>query len=159
MRGHAWEQAILPWASRDGLLLNLGNTGPIAACRQVVVIHDAAMFSRPEGYSRVFRSANRLIQRTLVRTTAQIRRVFTYNAQHALIVRATADQMALTEKLIHDLDKPKSEVVIDVIVMQVNSQYSRSLAATIASGGTAGIQQAITFNGPNGAAAATPAGG
>ncbi len=82
---------------------------------------------------------------TTIRTVAEIRRVFTYNAQKALIVRGTADQVALTEKLIHDLDKPKSEVVIDVIVLQVNSQYSRSLAATIASGGTAGLQQAITF--------------
>ncbi len=82
---------------------------------------------------------------TTIRTVAEIRRVFTYNAQKALIVRGTADQVALTEKLIHDLDKPKSEVVIDVIVLQVNSQYSRSLAATIASGGTAGLQQAISF--------------
>jgi general secretion pathway protein D len=82
---------------------------------------------------------------TTIRTVAEIRRVFTYNAQKALIVRGTADAVALTEKLIHDLDKPKSEVVIDVIVMQVNSNYSRSLAATIASGGTAGLQQAISF--------------
>lgn len=97
---------------------------------------------------------------TAIRTVVEIRRVFTYNAQKALIVRATADQMALAEKLIHDLDKPKSEVVIDVIVMQVNSQYSRSLAATIASGGTAGLQQAISFNGPNPPAVpVTPAGG
>jgi general secretion pathway protein D len=92
---------------------------------------------------------------TAIRTVAEIRRVFTYNAQKALIVRATADQMALTEKLIHDLDKPKSEVVIDVIVMQVNSQYSRSLAATLASGGTAGLQQAISFNGPNSTSTST----
>jgi general secretion pathway protein D len=87
---------------------------------------------------------------TAVRTVAEIRRVFTYNAQKALIVRGTADAVALTEKLIHDLDKPKSEVVIDVIVLQVNSTYSQSLAATLASGGTAGLQQAISFNGPNG---------
>jgi glycosyltransferase involved in cell wall biosynthesis len=72
LQGHAWEQATLPWASRDGLLLNLGNTGPISARRQVVVIHDAAAFSRPEGYSRAFRVAYRLIQRTLVRTPAEI---------------------------------------------------------------------------------------
>ncbi len=85
---------------------------------------------------------------TAIRTVAEIRRVFTYNAQKALIVRGSRDQVALTEKLIHDLDKPKSEVVIDIIVMQVNSTYSRSLAATLASGGTAGLQQAISFNGP-----------
>jgi general secretion pathway protein D len=82
---------------------------------------------------------------TAIRTVAEIRRAFTYNAQKAIIVRGWADQVALAEKMIHDLDKPKSEVVIDVIVMQVNSQYSRSLAATIASGGTAGLQQAISF--------------
>ena len=87
---------------------------------------------------------------TTIRTVAEIRRVFTYNAQKALIVRGTADQVALAEKLIHDLDKPKAEVVVDVVVLQVNSQYSRSLAATIASGGTAGLQQAISFNGPAG---------
>jgi general secretion pathway protein D len=82
---------------------------------------------------------------TAIRTVADIRRVFPYNSQKALIVRATVDQMALTEKLLHDLDKPKSEVVIDVIVMQVNSQYSRSLAATLSSAGTTGLQQAIGF--------------
>ncbi len=92
---------------------------------------------------------------TTIRTVAEIRRVFTYNAQKALIVRGTADQVALTEKLIHDLDKPKSEVVIDAIVLQVNDQYSRSLAATIASGGTAGLQQAISFTGPNSSASST----
>jgi general secretion pathway protein D len=90
---------------------------------------------------------------TAIRTVAEIRKVFTYNAQKALIVRDTADKVALAEKLIHDLDKPKSEVVIDVIVLQVNSQYSRSLAATIASGGTAGLQQAISYLGPNGTTA------
>ena len=93
---------------------------------------------------------------TTIRTVAEIRRVFTYNAQKALIVRGTADQVALTEKLIHDLDKPKSEVVVDVIVMQVNSQYSRSLAATLASGGTAGLQQTIAYNGPGGITTPTP---
>jgi general secretion pathway protein D len=53
--------------------------------------------------------------------------------------------MALTEKMLRDLDRPKSEVVIDVIVMQVNSQYSRSLAATLSSAGTTGVQQSIGF--------------
>src|SRR5580693_2906955 len=82
---------------------------------------------------------------TAVRTLGDIRRVFPLNSQKALIVRATTDQMALTEKLHKDLDKPKSEVVIDVIVMQVNSTYSRSLAATLSSAGTTGLQQSIGF--------------
>src|SRR5499427_2475414 len=68
---------------------------------------------------------------TAIRTVAEIRRVFTYNAQRAMIVRDTVDKVALAEKLVHDLDKPKSEVVVDVYVMEANSQRTRDLAATI----------------------------
>ena len=85
---------------------------------------------------------------TAIRTVAEIRRVFTYNAQRAMIVRDTADKVALAEKLVHDLDKPKSEVVIDVMIMQVNSERTRDLAATIASSGTAGLNVPINFAPP-----------
>ncbi len=84
---------------------------------------------------------------TAIRTVAEIRRVFTYNAQRAMIVRDTVDKVALAEKLVHDLDKPKSEVVVDVMVMEANSERTRDLAATIASAGTAGLNVPITFNG------------
>ncbi len=84
---------------------------------------------------------------TAIRTVAEIRRVFTYNAQRAMIVRDTVDKVALAEKLVQDLDKPKSEVVVDVIVMSANSERTRDLAATIATAGTAGINVPITFNG------------
>jgi general secretion pathway protein D len=82
---------------------------------------------------------------TAIRTVAEIRRVFTYNAQKAMVVRGTVDQVALAEKLIHDLDKPKAEVVVDVIVMETNSARTRDLAATIATAGTAGLNVPIAF--------------
>ena len=91
---------------------------------------------------------------TAIRTVAEIRRVFTYNAQRAMIVRDTVDKVALAEKLIHDLDKPKSEVVVDVIVMEANSQRTRDLAATIATAGAAGINIPINFT-PNGTTTTT----
>jgi general secretion pathway protein D len=84
---------------------------------------------------------------TAIRTVAEIRRVFTYNAQRAMIVRDTVDKVALAEKLVQDLDKPKAEVVVDVIVMSVTQERIRDLAATIATAGTAGINVPITFNG------------
>jgi general secretion pathway protein D len=82
---------------------------------------------------------------TAIRTVAEIRRVFTYNAQKAMVVRGTLDQVELAEKLIHDLDKPKSEVIVDVIVMEANSAHTRDLAATLASAGIAGLNLPITF--------------
>ncbi len=99
---------------------------------------------------------------TAIRTVAEIRRVFTYNAQKAMVVRGTVDQVALAEKLIHDLDKPKAEVVVDVIVMETNSTRTKDLAATIQSvtpSGTApGIYVPFTFSPPN-VVTTTPAGG
>ena len=54
--------------------------------------------------------------------------------------------MALAEKLIRDLDKPKSEVVIDVLIMEANSARTRDLAATIASAaGTTGLNLGAAF--------------
>lgn len=51
---HAWEQICLPWASRNGLLLSLSGSAPRLAARQIVTIHDAAVFDRPDAYRRLF---------------------------------------------------------------------------------------------------------
>src|SRR5581483_6184521 len=65
---------------------------------------------------------------TAVRTITNITRVFTVNPQKALVVRGSADAVALAEKLVHDLDKPKSEVVVDVLIMEANTTRTRDLA-------------------------------
>ena len=66
-----------------------------------------------------------------IRTVCDIQRMFAVNAQNAIVARGDADQIALVEKIIHDLDRPKSEVVVDIIVMQTSSNYSRQLAAAL----------------------------
>ena len=58
---------------------------------------------------------------TVLRTVVDVQKVFSFTSQNALIVRAEADTMALVEKLIADLDKPRPEVIIDVMVMEVNT--------------------------------------
>ncbi|MFN0166016.1 MAG: tetratricopeptide repeat protein [Bryobacteraceae bacterium] len=80
---------------------------------------------------------------TVVRTVCDIRRLFTYNAQMAIIVRAEGDRVALAEKMISDLDKPKAEVVVDVLVLEVSKSRSRDLAATMT---PTGISSPITYN-------------
>src|SRR5205823_13022954 len=70
-----------------------------------------------------------------VRSVADIQRFFPYNAQNAIIAKGSADQVALAEKILHDLDKPKSEVVVDIIVMEASSVYTRQLTAALASTG------------------------
>lgn len=80
---------------------------------------------------------------TAARSIADVQRMFAYNAQTAIIARAEADRIALAEKIISDLDKPKSEVIVDVIVMESSRVRSRDLQA-----GINGIDSPVIFNPP-----------
>ena len=48
-------------------------------------------------------------------------------SQNALVVRGTPDQIALAQKLVEDLDKARPEVIIDIAIMQVSKDRSRTL--------------------------------
>ena len=65
-----------------------------------------------------------------VRTLLEVQRIQQLQSQNAIIVRGTPDQIALAQKLVDDLDKAKSEVVIDVVVMQVSRDRNRTLGIT-----------------------------
>jgi general secretion pathway protein D len=72
---------------------------------------------------------------TAVRTVTNVRNIFPVSSQNALVIRGTTDQIELAEKIILDIDKPKSEVLVDMIVMEVNGDVTRQLAATVSPGG------------------------
>ncbi len=80
-----------------------------------------------------------------IRAVTNLRQLLTYTAQMAILARGTADQIGLAQKLVLDLDKPKSEVVIDIIVMEANRTRTRSLAATFTTSGKAGINIPVSF--------------
>lgn len=48
VKGHFWEQIILPGRVGDHLLWSPSNTGPLRVKRQVVTIHDLASIDHPE---------------------------------------------------------------------------------------------------------------
>jgi general secretion pathway protein D len=74
----------------------------------------------------------------VVRQILDVSRVQLLQGQDAMILRGTMDQMVLAEKLLADIDKPKSEVVIDVVVMQVSRNQVRTLGTTVPTSVTAG---------------------
>jgi general secretion pathway protein D len=82
---------------------------------------------------------------TTLRTVANIRKVFTYNSLNALIIRGSPDEVLLAQKLVSDLDKPKSEVVVDVIVMEASKNKTRNIAAGLVSGTTTGLSVPVQF--------------
>jgi glycosyltransferase involved in cell wall biosynthesis len=60
-KGHLWDQTILPLVTRDGLLVNLANTGPLLHSKSITIIHDAAVFRTPSNYSRSYRNLHRAL--------------------------------------------------------------------------------------------------
>jgi glycosyltransferase involved in cell wall biosynthesis len=69
---HAWEQGLLPWAARHGRLLNLAGAAPLLAARQACLLHDAAVFDRPQAYTAAFRGWYRSLFWLLPRRGAQL---------------------------------------------------------------------------------------
>ncbi len=72
---------------------------------------------------------------TVLRTVVDVQKVFSFTAQNALVVRADADTMALVEKLVSSLDKPRPEVVVDFMVLEVSSTHIRNITAAFGSTG------------------------
>ena len=58
-------------------------------------------------------------------------KIYLVASQNAIVLRATPDQLILAEKLINDLDRTRSEVVVDVAVLEVSRDKVRNLGITL----------------------------
>src|SRR5215470_14196184 len=73
---------------------------------------------------------------TGLRQLLDLKRVQQLNAQNAIIIRDTPDKLALAEKIIHDVDNAKPEVVIQVEVLQARRDKVHQLGIQPGSGAT-----------------------
>ncbi len=81
-----------------------------------------------------------------IRAVLDVQRVQQLLSQNALVVRGTPDQIALAEKLVDDLDKARPEVVVDIAVLQVSKDRSRTLGLLPPSSATVTLQSNINNN-------------
>ena len=58
-------------------------------------------------------------------------KIFLVQSQNAIVMRATPDQLLLAQELLNNLDRPHSEVVVDVAVLEVNRDKSSNLGITL----------------------------
>jgi len=79
-----------------------------------------------------------------IRAVLDVQRVQQLLSQNALVVRGTPDQIALAQKLVEDLDKARPEVIIDIAVMQVSKDRSRTLGINPPTSATIQLQNNIT---------------
>jgi len=78
-----------------------------------------------------------------IRAVLDVQRVQQLLSQNALVVRGTPDQIALAEKLVDDLDRARPEVVVDIAVLQVSKDKSRTLGMNWPTSATVALQSNI----------------
>ena len=104
LKGHAWEQFVLPRRlGRGEFLFSPCNTGPISVTRQLVVVHDAAVWDGPEGFSRSFRTVYQQLLPRLAKRAAVVATVSEFSR------RQLAPRLGLPEEKILVLGNAVSE--------------------------------------------------
>ncbi|MDR6501687.1 glycosyltransferase involved in cell wall biosynthesis [Burkholderia ambifaria] len=68
-KGVIWEQLALPLFARRDRIVNLGNSGSIFLGKQIIYMHDAAVFDTPAHFSQLFRAWYRIMFWILARTS------------------------------------------------------------------------------------------
>lgn len=91
-----------------------------------------------------------------VQRITDIKKLLVHPAQGVIVVRSDVDRMALAEKIVGDLDKPKAEIIIDVVILSVSKNWERQLGVNIL--GLADGATTALFN-PRGLLAPSSAGG
>ncbi|MEZ5397502.1 MAG: hypothetical protein R2724_32640 [Bryobacterales bacterium] len=82
---------------------------------------------------------------TAIRGLTDIRRMFPVSSMNALILRGTEAKLALAEKVIHDIDKARPEVIIDVLVLEASKAKTREMGVSPVTGDGNGISLPISF--------------
>jgi general secretion pathway protein D len=62
-----------------------------------------------------------------LRQLLALRQIQQINSQNAIVVRDTPDKIAVAGKIIHDIDKQRAEVMLQVSVLEVNMNRARDL--------------------------------
>ena len=83
-----------------------------------------------------------------IRAVLDVQRVQQLLSQNALVVRGTPDQIALAEKLVEDLDKARPEVIVDIAIMQVSKDKSRTLGLSPPTSATVTLQNNLNTTTP-----------
>ncbi len=116
MRGHAWEQCVLPRRiEKESTLFSPCNTGPLSVRDQLVVIHDAAVWDHPEAFSRQFGALYRQLLPALAKRVASVATVSQFSRE-----RLTG-YLGIPEDRIHVLGNAAGEAFLPATDRDANT--------------------------------------
>ncbi len=110
VRGHLWEQFVLPPVLKKRFLFSPSNTGPLAVKNQVVTMHDMAPLDHPEWLNPAFASWYRIVMPRLARRVKHIIAVSEYTKSRIVYHSGiAADKVSVIPNGIDSIFAPHSE--------------------------------------------------
>ena len=91
IRGHLWEQTVLPTIVGKGLLWSPANTGPLRIENQVLTIHDIASIEHPEWFKPAFARWYRWLTPELLKRVRKVITVSRFSRQRLLALADTEE--------------------------------------------------------------------
>jgi general secretion pathway protein D len=109
-------------------------------------------------------AADRTAITTALKQVLGLQKIIDNPDSNAIIIRDTPQKVAAAEQLVHDLDRSKAEIVMDVAVVEADRDRARDLGlypATVTSTGTItpGLQGGLVFAPPTSSSSTTPSTG
>ena len=132
VKGHAWEQTILPTLARGSLLWSPSNTGPFGCEDQIVTIHDLFPLEHPEWFSLQFRTLWRLIVPRLVRRARHVIAVSHYTKERLVNLLGVSDRKitVIHHGLSEDFyPRPEREVQEILTKYGINNPYALAVSS------------------------------
>lgn len=143
LKGPLWEQLALPFVTGGRTLLSLCNMGPLFARRQIVMMHDVAIYDLPENYSWKFRLWYRFAFSILKHTARHIVTVSEFSKQRIMArlgIDASRisviwngvdhfDKVAADASILSRLNVQRDGYVLAVGNLSVGKNLARVLAA------------------------------
>jgi general secretion pathway protein D len=98
-------------------------------------------------------AADRTAVTTALKQVLGLQRIIDNPDSNAIVIRDTPQKVAAAEQLVHDLDRSKAEIVMDVAVVEADRDRARDLGlypATISASGTItpGLQGGLVYSPP-----------
>ncbi|MGU7811583.1 glycosyltransferase family 4 protein [Burkholderia sp. AW49-1] len=154
LKGSMWEQFALPFLIGERTLLSLCNIGPLFARRQVLMVHDVAVYDLPENYSWKYKVWYRVAYAILTRRVRHIVTVSEFSKQRIserLNIAASRisvipngvdhlDRIIADVRVLSRLNIKKDNYVLIVGSLSVGKNLARVLAAVEQLGGSRGWQ-------------------
>jgi len=105
-------------------------------------------------------AADRTAITTALKQVLGLQRIVDNPDSNAIIIRDTPQKVAAAKQLVHDLDRSKAEIVMDVAVVEADHDRARDLGlypATVTSSGTItpGLQGGLVFAPPSSSSSTT----